>query len=440
MNMEYRVRLPDHDWVVAVRHKLIPSVYAGIIIHNKTPAGQPDAVSYSGPTYVAIRSGKHSSSTAASHAQDFERLLSLESFDSITKTSTGEVKPVLMVSVDGGPDENPRYRAVIKHAVKTFTTHNLDFMVVFTNAPGRSAYNRPERRMAPLSRMLSGLILPHDHYGSHLDTQARTVDLELEKKNFGYAGQTLAEVWSSLTIDQEVVTAEYVEPVETEIIDAEIGNPGSLWYAKHVRESQYLLQISKCNDLGCCSEPRSKLRSILPTGFLPPPILLSGVLEAAEPLSQDAHYCPLFIQLAATIKVPTVDDIEEMPYDFYCNSIQNKLKKRICSTCSLYFATQDAMKAHKSNCHRMAALVSAQVAADTSVRRSNRIISRRGGETLIEIQSELGEPLDVEWVPDDRSDAEDQDFGPEDDIPLIRLISNVNEWSSSPWTLDNKQS
>lgn len=31
MHMEYRVRLPDHDWVVAEKHKLIPSVYAGTI-------------------------------------------------------------------------------------------------------------------------------------------------------------------------------------------------------------------------------------------------------------------------------------------------------------------------------------------------------------------------------------------------------------------------
>lgn len=32
MHVEYRVSLPDHDWVIAARHKLIPSVYAGIVI------------------------------------------------------------------------------------------------------------------------------------------------------------------------------------------------------------------------------------------------------------------------------------------------------------------------------------------------------------------------------------------------------------------------
>ena len=36
MHVEYRVKLPDHDWVVAARHHLIPSVYSAICI---TPNG-----------------------------------------------------------------------------------------------------------------------------------------------------------------------------------------------------------------------------------------------------------------------------------------------------------------------------------------------------------------------------------------------------------------
>jgi len=30
MHLDYRVQLPDHDFVIAAKHKLIPSVYAGI--------------------------------------------------------------------------------------------------------------------------------------------------------------------------------------------------------------------------------------------------------------------------------------------------------------------------------------------------------------------------------------------------------------------------
>lgn len=106
MHVEYRVMLPDHYWVVAEKHKLIPSVYAGIEIKSEK-FGDPESVTYSGPTYVAIRSGKHNSSTAVSHSDDFERLMDLQEFESIVKHNN-EVKPVVIISSDGGPDENPR--------------------------------------------------------------------------------------------------------------------------------------------------------------------------------------------------------------------------------------------------------------------------------------------------------------------------------------------
>ena len=83
----------------------------------------------------------------------------------------------------------------ISVAIHNFKIMNLDALFVCTNAPKRSAFNRVERRMAPLSRELAGLILPHDH---HLDEQGRTIDAELEKSNFRYAGETLAAVWNKL--------------------------------------------------------------------------------------------------------------------------------------------------------------------------------------------------------------------------------------------------
>jgi len=87
----------------------------------------------------------------------------------------------------------------------------------FTNAPGRSAFNRVERRMAPLSRELSGLIRPHEHFGSHLNSQGRTTDEALEKANFKMAGETLAEVWSQVVIDQFPTIAEYIVPEKCEL-------------------------------------------------------------------------------------------------------------------------------------------------------------------------------------------------------------------------------
>ena len=64
-------------------------------------------------------------------------------------------------------------------------------MIHVTNVPGLSAYNPCERRMAPLSRDLVVVVLPHDSFGSHLDKSGKTVDPELEKQNFTKAAETL---------------------------------------------------------------------------------------------------------------------------------------------------------------------------------------------------------------------------------------------------------
>uniref|UniRef100_A0ABD2X032 VWFA domain-containing protein n=1 Tax=Trichogramma kaykai TaxID=54128 RepID=A0ABD2X032_9HYME len=178
MNMQYRVTLPDHDWVKAEKHKLIPSVYAGITI-NSNGMGSPEAVTCSGPTVVRVRSAKHSSSYAASHAADMKYILDNESFAPL-----GFIKPVIIISTDGGPDENPRYAKVIHYARQHFIENDLDAVFIMTNAPGRSAYNKVERRMAPLSFQLSGVLLKHDYYGSHLNSQGKTTNIDLEKKKF----------------------------------------------------------------------------------------------------------------------------------------------------------------------------------------------------------------------------------------------------------------
>ncbi|GBP89102.1 hypothetical protein EVAR_64370_1 [Eumeta japonica] len=258
--------------------------------------GQPQAVGYSGPTFIAIRSGKHSSSTANTHAQDFETLLELEEFRPLAKTDHGLVKPVVIMTVDGGPDENPRYQKVIGFAIQHFKRHDLDALFIATNAPGRSAYNRVERRMAPLSRELAGLILPHDHFGSHLDERGITIDEQLERYNFEFAGNVLAEVWSSMEIDGYNVTAKYVEADEQDVPEF----PDIKWYSEHVRESQYLLQIVKCKNTECC-RPRSGLFRLLDNRFLPPPAKVKQTVDDLV-LDEGGQFLDLPVNLALRLK------------------------------------------------------------------------------------------------------------------------------------------
>ena len=46
-----------------------------------------------------------------------------------------------------------------------------------------------KRRMAPLSAALAGVVLPHDHFGSHLDDSGNTIDTDLERKNLKKLGK-----------------------------------------------------------------------------------------------------------------------------------------------------------------------------------------------------------------------------------------------------------
>lgn len=94
--------------------------------------------------------------------------------------------------------------------------------------------------MSFLSRPLGGLLLHHAHFGNHLNSQGKTIDSELELKNFEHAGQALAEIWNDMKIDDYPVKAEYKNPEK--VIDT-FGEIESEWYSNHVRESQYLLQV-----------------------------------------------------------------------------------------------------------------------------------------------------------------------------------------------------
>ena len=107
-----------------------------------------------------------------------------------------------MTFSDGGPDENPRFPKTLDVAVQHFKKHKFDVLLISTHAPGLSAYNQVEKRMAPLSKALAGLLLPYDTFGNHLDSQGRTIEVELEKRNFKETGEVLCEVWNELLIDE----------------------------------------------------------------------------------------------------------------------------------------------------------------------------------------------------------------------------------------------
>ena len=92
--------LPDHDYVMAPQRKLIPSVILDMCIQEKDSSG--NAVTYSGPTYCAIRKLKHSGSSVFHHLQNMKHIRSLDIFDDSFNNDTGKSEPVMIVMINAG--------------------------------------------------------------------------------------------------------------------------------------------------------------------------------------------------------------------------------------------------------------------------------------------------------------------------------------------------
>ena len=212
--------------------------------------------------------------------------------------------------------------------------------------------------MAPLSRELAGVILDHESYGKHLDASGKTVDPELEVKNFEKAGETLAEIWNRVVIDEFDVSAEYIRPEGKDMgTKGTSTNPkfrNETWKAIHVRQSRYCLQIIKCDDRQCCSPRRSNIADIIPGGFLPPPVPYKrserGLAPAtlAESTQPGVFYGSLSTRLALRHLDPKPDEYQSLPFDYYCPSQTETLKNRHCLHCGQTFVIQTALKSHST--------------------------------------------------------------------------------------------
>lgn len=205
------------------------------------------------------------------------------------------------------------------------------------------------------------------------------------------------------------------------------------WYDKHIRESQYFLQIAKCGNLDCCGKLRSGIGTILPTGFFPPPCLVKNNVDSitAPPpntaLSKDAKFCPFFVRLSLKICIPY--EGREVPYDFYCPSLFAVLHKRTCSICGLYFASEENLQAHRRNRHN-------KVPLHTSARvRPTQIASRRRGELLCVTNHDSSGFTSIEWLPEEDVDIDGDVEANRPEIDAnIPIVENLEEWIASPWT------
>src|SRR3954447_24700774 len=198
------VCVADHDFPAGSEQKLVPSVYLMI-----KPSESNDELR-TGQLAIFIRRQWSFGTSSLTHMQDLESLTLNPEYDDVFKTN-GEIRPIWVLLVNGGPDENPRHLKNIKTYCQLFQKFDLDYLTVRTHAPGQFKYNPVERGMATLSGKLAGITLPTDHFGTHLNTQGKVIDPELALQNFRYAGESLCDIWSRDLIFGKCVNARYVE-------------------------------------------------------------------------------------------------------------------------------------------------------------------------------------------------------------------------------------
>ncbi|PKB95214.1 hypothetical protein RhiirA5_437132 [Rhizophagus irregularis] len=132
--------------------------------------------------------------SSLTHMQDLKSLTSDPQYDDALKINR-EIRPIWILLVDGGPDENSRHLKNIKTYCQLFQKFNLDYLT----------------GIAILSGKLTGIILPINHFGTHLNTQGKVINPELALQNFKYAGEALCDIWRHVLSFGRSVDARYVE-------------------------------------------------------------------------------------------------------------------------------------------------------------------------------------------------------------------------------------
>ncbi|CAI2197718.1 6770_t:CDS:2, partial [Funneliformis geosporum] len=109
------------------------------------------------------------------HIVDLESIISNEEFSTTLKKEV-KVRPIWILLVDGGPNENSKHMKNIIQYAHLFHALELNYLTICTHTPDQSAYNLVECSMASLFAKLAVITLPVGEFGSHLNSQEKVVD------------------------------------------------------------------------------------------------------------------------------------------------------------------------------------------------------------------------------------------------------------------------
>ncbi|XP_063895457.1 uncharacterized protein LOC135118163 [Helicoverpa armigera] len=178
-------------------------------------------------------------------------------------------------------------------------------------------------------------------------------------------------------------------------------------------------KVIKCANESCCSPPRSAFKSVLADTFMPPPCpILQTPSKLVVPSLLDkgtSKFSPLLVRLSVDLS-PPLEEFKQMPYDFFCPSVQFDLKKKVCPTCGIYVHD----KTVPDHC-------------ETRVQ-PQRLAARRANELLCIMRRYETSSEDADWLDEDEVDASVLTIPAPSSSALQMPVMKESEWLANPWT------
>jgi len=194
----------------------------------------------------------------------------------------------------------------------------------------------------------------------------------------------------------------------------------------------FVLQIVKCNDRSCCSEPRSNYFKLF-RQFVPAPLCVTqNELQIHDNSEETNDFVSLFIRARLNDDHLKIGKIKEVPYDFCCPSIKELIAVRTCEFCGLYHATLKSLAAHRRLCKSKSSQRSTSNDPPIIPRvRPQRIAAKRQKEKMVIWTSRLNDKH-VDWFDEDEVEViehNETETGESSVIPVV----DIDKYMENVW-------
>ena len=216
-------------------------------------------------------------------------------------------------------------------------------------------YYETHRNMILMSKFISTYLTFHFSNNQYNETDRENLHTKFTFSLSAQSIRNVSIVSTMSTVKKNEFCMRLISARETNgdyllLLDKEYCPCFRYWCATHVLQTQYTIQIIRCNSISCCGPWRSNYIQVFPHRFLPAPVAFErtprGIAMAERDYQKGVFYGSLIqrIQFHGVVMQHTQNDV--LPFDYCCSSVRKELKRRVCSICKQYIPSAYRMKNH----------------------------------------------------------------------------------------------